>query len=100
MIAPVVARVMSFISVGLVFTLFRMLLGWLDRRLAAPVMHEKINSASDQFSKKKRNTGANRRSTAWYAASLVTSDYSTTPIKIVFTSSSAPSSLRVNSHAY
>ena len=49
MIAPVVARVMSFISVGLVFTLFRMLLGWLDRRLAAPVMHEKINSASDQF---------------------------------------------------
>ena len=35
--------------IGLVFSLFRKLHGWLDRRLAAPVMHEKINSASDQF---------------------------------------------------
>ncbi len=49
MIAPVVARLMSVITVGMALTIFRMILGRLDRRLAAPVMHEKINSASEQF---------------------------------------------------
>lgn len=49
MIAPVVARVMSIITVGMAFAFLRMIIGWLDRRLAAPVMHERINSASDQF---------------------------------------------------
>ena len=49
MIAPVLARLMSVITVGMALTIFRMILGWLDRRLAAPVMREMINSASDQF---------------------------------------------------
>jgi hypothetical protein len=49
MIAPVVARLLGVITVGMAFSLIRMILGWLDRRLAAPVMHERINSASDQF---------------------------------------------------
>jgi hypothetical protein len=49
MIAPSVARLMSVITLGMAFSLIRMILGWLDRRLAAPVMHERINSASDRF---------------------------------------------------
>jgi hypothetical protein len=49
MIVPVVARLMSVITVGMVFAFFRMALGWIDRRLAAPVMRERINSASDGF---------------------------------------------------
>lgn len=48
MLAPAVARFLSVISVGMVFAFARMLLGWLDRHLAAPVMRERINSASDE----------------------------------------------------
>jgi hypothetical protein len=49
MIAPVVSRLMGVITVGMALSVIRMILGWLDRRLAAPVMHERINTASDKF---------------------------------------------------
>lgn len=44
-----ILRLMSVITVGMVFGFFRMLLGWLDRHTGAPVMRERINSASDSF---------------------------------------------------
>lgn len=44
-----VVRLLGVVSLGMVFALFRMALGWLDRRLAAPIMSERINEASDKF---------------------------------------------------
>ena len=49
MLSPGIARLMSVISVGMVFSFFRMILGWIDRRAAAPVMRERINDASETF---------------------------------------------------
>lgn len=49
MISPGVARLLSVVTVGMVFSFFQILLGWLDRRLASPVMKQRINSASDRF---------------------------------------------------
>ena len=48
-LSPGIARLLSAISVGMVFSFFRMILGWIDRRAAAPIMHERINGASDKF---------------------------------------------------
>jgi hypothetical protein len=44
-----VARLAGVITVGVMMKLVRMGLGWFDRRVAAPVMRERINSASDGF---------------------------------------------------
>jgi hypothetical protein len=49
MLSPGIARL---ISVGMVFTFFKMILGWIDRRTAAPVMRERINDASETFFRK------------------------------------------------
>ena len=49
MIAPAVANLLSVISVGMAVKFLRMVMGWIDHRVAAPVMKERINSASDQF---------------------------------------------------
>jgi len=48
-LSPGIARLMSVISVGMVFTFFRMILGWIDRRSGAPIMRERINDASETF---------------------------------------------------
>lgn len=49
MLAPGMIRLMSVISVGMVFGFFRMIPGWIDRRAAAPVMRERVNDASETF---------------------------------------------------
>jgi hypothetical protein len=49
MIAPAVARLLSVISVGMLVSFVKVLLGWIDHRIAAPVMKERFNSASDAF---------------------------------------------------
>ena len=49
MLASVIARLLGVITVRMLFSFFKMILGWLDRRLAAPVMHERINTASEKF---------------------------------------------------
>lgn len=49
MLAPAVARLMSVISLGVVFGGFRMILGWIDRRAGDPIMRERINKGSDKF---------------------------------------------------
>lgn len=49
LLSPNVTRILSVITVGMVFNFVRMLIGWLDRRLAPPIMRERINSASDRF---------------------------------------------------
>lgn len=51
-LSPGVARLLSVISVGMVFGFFRMILGWIDHRAAAPVMNERINDGSETFFKK------------------------------------------------
>ena len=48
-LSPGIARLMSVISVGMVFGFFRMILGWMDRRAGAPIMHERVNDASETF---------------------------------------------------
>jgi hypothetical protein len=48
-LSPGIARLMSVISVGMVFTFFRMILGWIDRRSGAPIMRERVNNASETF---------------------------------------------------
>ena len=48
-LSPGIARLMSVISIGMVFSFFRMVLGWIDRRAAAPIMRERINDASEAF---------------------------------------------------
>jgi hypothetical protein len=48
-LSPGIARLLSIISVGMVFSFFRMILGWIDRRAAAPIMRERVNDASDKF---------------------------------------------------
>jgi hypothetical protein len=49
MLAPAVARLLSVISVGMVFAFFRILLGWLDRRTGDSIMRERINKGSDRY---------------------------------------------------
>ncbi|MGZ3330491.1 MAG: hypothetical protein ACXU9O_00620 [Gemmatimonadaceae bacterium] len=48
-LSPGIARLMGVISVGMVFTFFKMILGWIDRRAGAPIMRERINDASETF---------------------------------------------------
>jgi len=48
-LSPGVARLMSVISIGMVFAFFRMILGWIDRRAGAPIMRERVNNASETF---------------------------------------------------
>ena len=48
-LSPGIARLMSVISVGMVFAFFRMILGWIDRRSGAPIMRERVNDASEKF---------------------------------------------------
>jgi len=48
-LSPGIARLMGVISVGMVFTFIRMILGWIDRRAGAPIMRERINDASETF---------------------------------------------------
>jgi hypothetical protein len=47
--SPTIARLMGVITVGMVFSYVRMLIGWLDRRSGGPIMKERINSGSDRF---------------------------------------------------
>jgi hypothetical protein len=44
-----IMRLMSVVTVGVVFSYMRMLIGWLDRRTGAPIMRERINAGSDRF---------------------------------------------------
>ncbi len=44
-----IIRIMSVVTVGMVATYVRMLIGWLDRRTGAPIMREHINAGSDRF---------------------------------------------------
>jgi hypothetical protein len=48
-LSPGIARLMSVISIGMVFAFFRMILGWIDRRSGAPIMRERVNNASETF---------------------------------------------------
>ena len=48
-LSPGIARLMGVITVGMVFTFFKMILGWIDRRSGAPIMRERVNDASETF---------------------------------------------------
>jgi len=49
MLSPAVARILSIITVGMVFSYIRMLIVWLDRNLVDPIMKQRINAGSDRF---------------------------------------------------
>ena len=46
MFAPLVVGVMRVVLVWIVFAVFKMILGWLNRELVQPVKHERIRRAS------------------------------------------------------
>ena len=48
-LSPFVTRILSVITVGMVFSYFRMILGWFERRFAPPYMKERVNAGSDEF---------------------------------------------------
>lgn len=59
MLSPGVARLMSVITVAVALSVLRIVLGWLDRQVAAPVMRERINEGSDKFFEQQdKNWGA------------------------------------------
>ena len=49
MFGEFIRPLLSVISFGILLRLFRILLGWLDAQVGAPVMSERINGASDRF---------------------------------------------------
>ena len=49
MLSPGVARLLSVITVGMVFGYIRMLMTWLDRHTGDPIMRRRINAGSDRF---------------------------------------------------
>jgi hypothetical protein len=52
-------RLASVVTVGTMMTLFRMALGWFDRRAVDPVMRERINSGSDKFFEQEEKSWGN-----------------------------------------
>jgi hypothetical protein len=44
-----IVRLLSVVTLGMVFSYVRMLIGWLDRHASAPIMRERINAGSDRF---------------------------------------------------
>ncbi|HMI55014.1 MAG TPA: hypothetical protein VK494_02390 [Gemmatimonadaceae bacterium] len=50
---------MSVITIGAILGVVRIVLGWLDRQVAAPVMRERINQGRDKFFEEEdKNWGA------------------------------------------
>jgi hypothetical protein len=48
-IPTLVARFIGVVALPLAWGFVRMSLGWLDRRVAAPIMKERINNGSDKY---------------------------------------------------
>jgi hypothetical protein len=48
-LSPFFTRILSVISVGMVFTYIRMLITWLDRHTGDPIMRQRINAGSEKF---------------------------------------------------
>lgn len=48
-IPTLLARFLGVVTLPVAFGFVRMFLGWLDRRVAAPIMRERINEGSDKY---------------------------------------------------